>query len=777
MTERRRLILRELNRKQFSPLDLIDKEAVVEKVVALTVHARHVRTLDAPFYQDLLQSFAAFATSQVRTVVFGGGSGLSSILGGDSRSGAWAEHPFTGLKSLFEDLTVGVCTTDDGGSTGRLLRRLELIAVGDFRKVCLSMVRADRLAHLYGVKVPAQAGLVRMLQTVINHRFAVDAPDAAAAAVLVDPVTRLAPEALEICPGSLVRYFRRLATVFRSDPRLAGVPLAGNCLGNLYLVASIYRHASRRRAHPGHAAVLAGLQSFADRIGAPGERLFPATTAPGQLRFLYGSGVIVSGQNKAVVSRRGFPVERVSADYLQARPRVDPRLLAAIRRADLILFAPGSVFSSQIPILQIETIARAIRANRRAVKVLAANFWVQEGETDVTRRGPGARYNVSDMIEAYHRNVPGGADGLFTQILVADLQQLPGHVLRNYALEGKLPIFLDRPRVKAMGFEPIEAPVFSREMLERYHILHHDAERFALAVKTLLYLKELLQKPPRPRLSAAARLEVRPARRRVSPASYMAAVDRRLAALDLRPRDLEERLREIAWKNRDILPEHLGQFVGVRVIAPDRWKRSTEWDQVLGYFDPADRFLKIHRQLLLGDPRRLQEDILIGVGESLLGSYFREKAVAPLVLDGTPAGKVYRLRLAPERARHCFLSDAELREWLELANLKPSADDPDLYRLVIHGDAGFMPPGLRFGLLYAWYLDNRFGGLTDYEMSLIRWQVSDLIPHQSRRLLTQRKRIAFFRRAVFRQEDGEVEALLAAARQDARLRAGEREQG
>ena len=70
----------------------------------------------------------------------------------------------------------------------------------------------------------------------------------------------------------------------------------------------------------------------------------------------------------------------------------------------------------------------------------------------MTRRGPGARYNVSDMIEAYNRNVRDGVGDVFTQILVADLKQLPGHVLRNYALQGKIPIFLDRDRVKKLGF-------------------------------------------------------------------------------------------------------------------------------------------------------------------------------------------------------------------------------------------------------------------------------------------------------------------------------------
>jgi len=461
-------------------------------------------------------------------------------------------------------------------------------------------------------------------------------------------------------------------------------------------------------------------------------------------------------------------VERVSADYARARPQVSSKLLGAIRKADFILFAPGSVFSSLIPILQIESITRAIRENRGAVKVLAGNFWVQEGETDVTRRGPGARYNVSDMIEAYQQNVPGGVRDLFTQVLVADLKQLPGHVLRNYALEGKLPIFLDRERVNRMGFEPIEAPVFARETLERQSILHHDPERFALAIKTLLFLKSFLRKPRRRTPGRESVMASRPGARRTSPAGHMREMESRLDRLDLRPASLRQHVRDLLWKHRDILPEHLDQIRGIKVISAGRWKRSNAWDKVMGYFDPADRHVKIHQQLMRGDPERLSEDILIGLGEALLGRYFSEKVIEPLEVDQAPAGKIYSIRLAPERRRLCFLSDGQLRTWLELAGLKRSAAHGDVYRILVNLGESFMPPGLLFGVLYAWYLDNRYGGVADHEMSLIRWKASELVPHQTQEMIRRRKRIAFFRTVVFRHADPEIESILAAARREGR---------
>jgi hypothetical protein len=381
------------------------------------------------------------------------------------------------------------------------------------------------------------------------------------------------------------------------------------------------------------------------------------------------------------------------------------------------------------------------------------------------------------MIEAYRQNVPGGVRNLFTQVLVADLKQLPGHVLRNYALEGKLPIFLDRERVNRMGFEPIEAPVFGRETLERQSILHHDPERFALAVKTLLFLRSFLKKP---RHRAPARESVmapRPGARRTSPAGHMREMGTRLEKLALKPAALEEHVRDLLWKHRDILPEHLDQIKGIKVISAGRWKRSNAWDKVMGYFDPADRYVKIHQQLMRGDPERLSEDILIGIGEALLGRYFAEKVIEPVEVDDAPAGKIYRIRLAPARRRHCFLNDAELRTWLELAGLKQSAANGDVYRILVNLGESFMPPGLLFGVLYAWYLDNRYGGLADHEMSLIRWKASELVPHQTKEMIRRRKRIAFFRTVVFRHTDPEVESILAAARGESRGGFGRRKGG
>ena len=67
----------------------------------------------------------------------------------------------------------------------------------------------------------------------------------------------------------------------------------------------------------------------------------------------------------------------------------------------------------------------------------------------------------------------------------------------------------------------------------------------------------------------------------------------------------------------------------------------------------------------------------------------------------------------------------------------------------MNGQEGFTPPGLLFGLTYAWYLDNRFASHIEYKMSIVNVEVSDLIPEQVKIFNRRRALVDFFRTVVF----------------------------
>jgi hypothetical protein len=80
-----------------------------------------------------------------------------------------------------------------------------------------------------------------------------------------------------------------------------------------------------------------------------------------------------------------------------------------------------------------------------------------------------------------------------------------------------------------------------------------------------------------------------------------------------------------------------------------------------------------------------------------------------------------------------------------------SQQEESVYTRVINPGEGFTPPGLFFGLFYAWYLDNRFAANIEYKMSIMRNGISDLIPEQVRIVDRRRKTVSFFRERIFRQ--------------------------
>ena len=157
--------------------------------------------------------------------------------------------------------------------------------------------------------------------------------------------------------------------------------------------------------------------------------------------------------------------------------------------------------------------------------------------------------------------------------------------------------------------------------------------------------------------------------------------------------------------------------------------------------------IKISRDMLADD--RFEVSFLVALGQSLLGDYAVKKEIRPLNLDGEQLGKVYDLRLRPARERNCFFSDSQLKHYLTLARMVQSSKDPDHFTRTLNGEEGFTPPGLLFGLTYAWYLDNRFASHIEYKMAITRMETSDLVPEQVKTTARRRQLINFFRTTVF----------------------------
>ncbi|MCG2744669.1 MAG: 2-phospho-L-lactate transferase CofD family protein [Desulfobacteraceae bacterium] len=776
--------LEQLMARQLSAFDLLPHSDLREKLVELVLYGEPA-SLDAETasqFQHLRAALEDKVVEGVRIVVFGGGTGLSNLIGGDSRSATWARKPFVGLKELFPHTRSIVCVTDDGGSTGELQKDLPLIALGDLRHVLLSSIQSGRLQSLYGLTLTRAVEVVSLLSLLFNHRFE-QRPDSAAMLVTQAGVD------LACLPLPMGEALAGLIDHLFSDPRLEPTLSRPHCLGNLILAAAIYAEIPPEISndelmvsHDLLAAPLArGLAILTAILGAEEQAVLPCTSTQAQLSVLYSNGVLVAGEYKSGCAQRGYPVERVFVEFC-SKPHVYSEVLSVIAQADILVMAPGSLYSSLIPIFQVPGLAQAVRNNTTALKILVSNLWVQAGETDRSIGDVERKFHVSDLLRAYDRNIPGGTKGLFDQVLCLSLKDVPASVLQNYAVEGKIPIYLDRDQVKVQGFIPIECGIFSKMALAEHGFIQHGPIHLAKVIKTLWaifdHFKTVEKDVAHTKASVyGASLDLGiPAER---PFTRYRLIEERMAQLSLeiseglaqaldpslehvtpgRPcpaaLELSDRIRRmvqnILWRHRDIPLAHLDYVRGIVCVDQELWRRSQKWDSVFSFYDPEDGLIKIRQDQLVQE-KTFEVAFLVALGQSLLGNYAHHKEMQPLMIDDVFLGKVYHLHLLPAPQRSCWFSDEELRCYLELSRMLPASNDTGHFTRLINGDEGFTPPGMLMGLNYAWYLDNRFASHVEYKMAVMKIAPSSLIPEQVKMLGRRQRMVRFFREVVFRKK-------------------------
>ncbi len=732
--------LKQLSSVRIEPLDLLPRRNLVEKLIELMLSGPPPGPLAAAAgLEEVAGAIDTVDTGDLRVVVFGGGSGLSNVIGGDSRNPRWYRKPFAGLKEIFPKTSSIVCVTDDGGSTGELLKDLPLVAIGDLRHVLLSSIRLAKLKTQYNITGQEAVKAAGVLHSLLNFRF--DKRPESVNDLFIDRKIRFTD-----LPEKMAKSLLELLEVIFFDLRLSRLLDRPHCLGNLLLVAAIYNQV-KRGLDVDKEALVSGIKKFADLLGANPEAVLPCVANPAHLNIMYANGIVVTGEDKSSKAQRDCPVDRVFVEF-SSPPVILPEAITNIEQADIIVFAPGSLYTSIIPILQIPELAEAVRANRQALKILVANLWIQRGETDLVRDDPRRRFYVSDLIKAYHRNIPGGVKELFEQVLLLGLQDIPGNILQSYAVEGKMPIYLDRGKVWQMGFAPIEAKIFSEPALHD-RLVQHDAAALAQAVKTIWAVRyhiprEVESSLTSPHKSASLIIQ----HNHYTPSQRFIALKYKLKEID--HSGLSNRFEEIFWRHQDIRIDHLNRVKNIKLVSRDDWRRNQSWDKIYSYYNPEDSTIYIRQDLCDKESARLETSFLVALGQSLLGDYTAEKKMIPVEHQGETVGRIFQLTLRENCRQVSYFSFAAISHYLKLVRMNQSAKNKNIYTRLINGAEGFTPPGLLMGLVYAWYLDNRLAPFVEYKMAIVKNDTSDLVQEQVKMLNRRLDLINFFRKIVFR---------------------------
>lgn len=321
--------------------------------------------------------------------------------------------PFALLSALKKhdcSITAIVTMADSGGSSRRLMDEYGTLPVGDLRQALVALSRKGVL-----------------WREVFTYRFKETARE----------------------------------TVKDTGPLGAGETpsLGGHSLGNLIITAL------QEVNHGNLLHAIEDAQQLLDTAGA----VLPITLEPATLCAELESGeVIVSETN---IDTRGertsgplSPIKRIS---METSVKACEDALRAIRRADVIVIGPGSLYTSILANFVVEGVAEAVRASE-AQKVYVCNLMTNRGETD--------GFRASDFVREIYQYLGGRVDRI-----VAHDGQFPERLLERYAAGEQHPVEPDVERLRELAPEVVVDSLLS---VYQGALVRHDAERLLRAIFT-----------------------------------------------------------------------------------------------------------------------------------------------------------------------------------------------------------------------------------------------------------------------------------------------------
>ena len=255
---------------------------------------------------------------------------------------------------------------------------------------------------------------------------------------LRDELGGIPPGDLRNCLSALTREESVLSELLNYRFQGDGA-LAGHSLGNLMLhaMADLTGDWVRAIRQLGNVLVTVG-------------RLYPSTVVPVVLRAEDMNGRRYTGETN--VNSAAPPLAMFWAEPLDAEPL--PEAILSILQADLILLAPGSLYTSTIASLLIAELREAVARTGLPV-VYVANLMTEPGES------------MGLDLEGHLAAIQAFAHLAVTAVL-ANSAPLPANLLRRYRQEGGEPLVTTAEKICGV-------PVFSYALLdpEAEMVRHH----------------------------------------------------------------------------------------------------------------------------------------------------------------------------------------------------------------------------------------------------------------------------------------------------------------
>lgn len=237
--------------------------------------------------------------------------------------------------------------------------------------------------------------------------------------------------------------------------RFAETPLRGRHFGNLFFLAATKVLGSEREA----------VDAMARLLKIRG-RVLAVTWDDVHLYAELADGVVVAGEANIDVPKHNpsIPIRRV---YLDPEARANPEAVDAILASDLIVLAPGDLYTSTIPNLLVQGIPQALQETRARI-VYVVNMMTKYGETD----GYAASHHVSKIAQ-YAGRVPDA--------VLAHSRKVPPALADRYLTERSHPVRIDVDNLRRLGVRTMRRA----DLMSATSLVRHDSARTAKALMAL----------------------------------------------------------------------------------------------------------------------------------------------------------------------------------------------------------------------------------------------------------------------------------------------------
>ncbi|RKY28144.1 MAG: hypothetical protein DRP79_02520 [Planctomycetota bacterium] len=259
------------------------------------------------------------------------------------------------------------------------------------------------------------------------------------------------PGDMRNCLVALADEESLMAELFRY--RFENSELGGHSFGNIFITALAEVTGDFGKAI-----------QLANKILSVRGRVLPATLDKVSLEAVHDDDSKTTGETR--ISKSGKRIRRLNLRPSPGRPT--PQALEAVRRADILLFGPGSLFTSILPPMLNEGMVEEIAASP-AKEIYVCNIMTQPGETD--------GFSAADHVQAIYDNT---AEDIFDYI-VLNSRNPSQAVLARYAEEGAGPVPLDPDRL-----ERWKACLVIEDLIGADAYARHDPEKLARTVMRIL---------------------------------------------------------------------------------------------------------------------------------------------------------------------------------------------------------------------------------------------------------------------------------------------------